>query len=26
VRGDHAWVLAGAIDPSALQAVEPELP
>ncbi|MEP7033509.1 MAG: sigma-E factor regulatory protein RseB domain-containing protein [Actinomycetota bacterium] len=26
VRGDHAWVLAGAVDPSALQAVEPELP
>lgn len=25
-RGDHAWVLAGAVGPGALQVVEPELP
>lgn len=25
-RGDHAWILAGAVRPGALQVVEPELP
>jgi hypothetical protein len=25
-RGDHTWVLAGAVGPGALQVVEPELP